>query len=179
MVTSEGQWPWDRFHHLLPNDVLEYIVVVKAPGPHASSDTHGWSWEDSSVFTSFGIPDSLWALVFGSILWNLWGSRNRKIFDPDAIDGGNVLERCRRLAMEATRAIESKHLSHRSNSSVRQSSVRRNPPRSGVWKLNVDGARNLAYGSASCDGVIRDSHGTWIVGFSKYIDKCSTLEAEF
>ncbi|KAL4385034.1 hypothetical protein GQ457_15G026610 [Hibiscus cannabinus] len=117
--------------------------------------------------------------MFGSILWNLWGSRNRRIFDPDAIDGGNVFERSRQLAMEATRAIESKHLSHRSNSSVRQSSVRRNPPRNGVWKLNVDGARNLPDGSASCGGVIRDSHGTWIAGFSKYIGKCSALEAEF
>ncbi|KAK8705158.1 hypothetical protein V6N13_048766 [Hibiscus sabdariffa] len=51
MVTSEGQWAWDRFHYLLPSDVLEYIVAVKAPGPHASRDTPRWSWEDSSVFT--------------------------------------------------------------------------------------------------------------------------------
>ncbi|KAK8478332.1 hypothetical protein V6N11_061713 [Hibiscus sabdariffa] len=137
MVTSEGQWAWDHFHHLLSNDVLEYIAAVKALGP----------------------------------------SSNQKIFDLDAIDGGDVLERSRRLAMEATHAIKLEHLYHRSNSSVRQPSVRWNPPRSGVWKLNVDGARNLADGSASCGGVIRDSHGTWIVGFSKYIGKCSALEA--
>ncbi|KAK8563666.1 hypothetical protein V6N12_035809 [Hibiscus sabdariffa] len=106
---------------------------------------------------SFGITDSHWAMLFCSILWNLWGSRNRKIFDPDAIDGGNVLERSRRLAMEANRAIESEHLYHRSNSSMRQPSVRWNPPRSGVWKVNVDGAWNLSNESASCGGFIRET----------------------
>ncbi|KAK8984636.1 hypothetical protein V6N11_008400 [Hibiscus sabdariffa] len=81
--------------------------------------------------------------------------------------------------MEVYRAIESEHIYHRSNSSVRQPSVPWNLLRSGVRKLNFDGARNLADGSASYGGVSRDSHGMWIAGFSKYISKCSTLEAEF
>ncbi|KAK8481823.1 hypothetical protein V6N11_032989 [Hibiscus sabdariffa] len=34
-------------------------------------------------------------------------------------------------------------------------------------------------GVASCGGVIRDSNGIWVAGFSKFIGRCSMLEAEF
>ncbi|KAK8562580.1 hypothetical protein V6N12_010654 [Hibiscus sabdariffa] len=74
-------------------------------------------------------------------------------FDSDVINGGNVLEWSRQLAMKAYRVIESEHMYHQSNSSVRQPSV--------PWTH----ARNLVDGSAFCGVVLRDSHAMWIAGF--------------
>lgn len=44
-------------------------------------------------------------------------------------------------------------------------------------KLNVDASRSFD-GSAGCGGLIRDSNGKWIRGFSKFVGNCSVLKAE-
>lgn len=51
------------------------------------------------------------------------------------------------------------------------------PPRDDFVNLNVDGAcgnGNLA----GCGEFIRDRHGDWICGFSKFISRCSVFLAE-
>ncbi|KAK8496066.1 hypothetical protein V6N12_032797 [Hibiscus sabdariffa] len=53
------------------------------------------------------------------------------------------------------------------------------PPAPGVWKINVDGAHNPSDGSVSCGGVICNSTGLWISGFSKFNGNCTTLDTEF
>ncbi|KAK8630158.1 hypothetical protein V6N13_078964 [Hibiscus sabdariffa] len=52
------------------------------------------------------------------------------------------------------------------------------PPEDGWLKLNADGARASLDGRASCGGVLRDHNGSWIRGFSKFIGRCSVVEAE-
>ncbi|KAK8993915.1 hypothetical protein V6N11_008128 [Hibiscus sabdariffa] len=52
-----------------------------------------------------------------------------------------------------------------------------NPPPVGCLKIN--GARQTVDGVASCGGVIRNSNGAWIAGFSKFIGRCYVLEVEF
>ncbi|KAL4346505.1 hypothetical protein GQ457_17G015550 [Hibiscus cannabinus] len=52
-------------------------------------------------------------------------------------------------------------------------------PPVGCLKINVDGARRAIDGVASCGGVIRDSNGIWVAGFSKLIGCCSVLEVKF
>ncbi|KAK8689240.1 hypothetical protein V6N13_087962 [Hibiscus sabdariffa] len=51
-------------------------------------------------------------------------------------------------------------------------------PLEGWWKVNTDGSHLSDSGSSACDGVIRDSSGLWIRGFTKFIGPCSILEAE-
>ncbi|KAK8999540.1 hypothetical protein V6N11_070701 [Hibiscus sabdariffa] len=43
------------------------------------------------------------------------------------------------------------------------------PPVPSTIKLNIDGACRASDGVVSCEGVLRDSDGTWIAGFSKYV----------
>ncbi|KAK8560618.1 hypothetical protein V6N13_083055 [Hibiscus sabdariffa] len=45
-------------------------------------------------------------------------------------------------------------------------------------KLNSDRARSSLDGDASCGGILRDHNGGWIRRFSKFIGKCSVVEAE-
>ncbi|KAK8986493.1 hypothetical protein V6N11_010049 [Hibiscus sabdariffa] len=44
--------------------------------------------------------------------------------------------------------------------------------------MNSDGARCVMDGRASCGGIIRDSLGSWCLGFCKFIGVCSVVEAK-
>ena len=52
------------------------------------------------------------------------------------------------------------------------------PPPYGWYKINVDGAVSCNGGLAGCGGVLRDSRGVWMAGFSCHLGICSALEAE-
>ncbi|KAG5232203.1 reverse mRNAase [Salix suchowensis] len=51
-------------------------------------------------------------------------------------------------------------------------------PRSGVCKVNTDGSRINVTGISGAGGVLRDSNGAWIQGFSVNLGASSILEAE-
>ncbi|KAL4274025.1 hypothetical protein GQ457_13G019690 [Hibiscus cannabinus] len=52
------------------------------------------------------------------------------------------------------------------------------PPDEGWIKVNVDGAQNNIDRVSTCGGVLCSHQGTWITGFTKFIGRCSVLEAE-
>lgn len=51
-------------------------------------------------------------------------------------------------------------------------------PADGWYKVNSDGAVRTGDGVAASGGVIRDSHGRWLRGFSRSIEICSVMETE-
>ncbi|KAE8660177.1 hypothetical protein F3Y22_tig00116958pilonHSYRG00235 [Hibiscus syriacus] len=119
-----------------------------------------------------------WDLRFDSILWLIWKNRNRRIFYPDYFEHESVLEKRRRLTIEANRAMESSlstiQLSHRS---CTMTDAWQPPPHN--WcKINTDGSRDIGSGFTSCGGVLRSSNGGWMLGFSKAIGIYSVVEAE-
>ncbi|KAL4281612.1 hypothetical protein GQ457_03G016410 [Hibiscus cannabinus] len=61
---------------------------------------------------------------------------------------------------------------------IRASTPGWQPPNEGCYNLNVDGAMSAIDGNSASGGVIRNHQGGWITGFSKFIGKCSILEAE-
>jgi len=44
--------------------------------------------------------------------------------------------------------------------------------------LNTDGAARGTLGLAGAGGVLRDEAGTWIIGFSEHLGRCSAITAE-
>ncbi|KAF7815210.1 putative ribonuclease H-like domain-containing protein [Senna tora] len=52
------------------------------------------------------------------------------------------------------------------------------PPPPGWWKLNVDGTCQGSPKLIAGGGLIRDSHGNWIHGFTKFFGQGSSLLAE-
>ncbi|KAK8521953.1 hypothetical protein V6N12_066523 [Hibiscus sabdariffa] len=135
-----------------------------------------WNLQNPSYFANVQAD---WDIKFGAILWNLWRFRNRRVFDPDDVQLESVESCSQRIVGVVCRAA--------SQSSLGESSVIEQRARSIVWKpsapdkvkLNIDGACRLSDGVASCGGVFRDSNGAWVAGFSKYVGRCSALEAEF
>ncbi|KAK8717503.1 hypothetical protein V6N13_044770 [Hibiscus sabdariffa] len=51
-------------------------------------------------------------------------------------------------------------------------------PPTGWFKLNCDGSRLPDSDVATCDGVVRNDQGAWIVGYSKMLGICSVIETE-
>lgn len=64
------------------------------------------------------------------------------------------------------------------NTGLSSTSVSWVKPNTGWTKLNVDGSVSHGIGSAGCGGVLRDSKGDWITGFTHNIGVCSIGEAE-
>ncbi|KAE8657619.1 hypothetical protein F3Y22_tig00116989pilonHSYRG00793 [Hibiscus syriacus] len=66
-----------------------------------------------STWTNVQQPDGFpsvsedWDLLFGSILWSLWTRRNKAIFNPDAVEVEGIMQRSRRLLLEAEQAVSS------------------------------------------------------------------------
>ncbi|KAK8568760.1 hypothetical protein V6N12_007302 [Hibiscus sabdariffa] len=111
--------------------------------------------------------------------WNLWLFRNRKIFDLDNVESDTIIGCSRRLQAATCRALDIRNQQQLIVRGVRPYVTAWSTPSVGCLKIDVDGARRVVDGVASCGGVIRDSNGTWIAGFSKFIGRCSILEAEF
>lgn len=44
--------------------------------------------------------------------------------------------------------------------------------------LNIDGAVQVDSGHAKARGVLRDVNGDWILGYNKYLRKCSIFDVE-
>ncbi|KAK8481820.1 hypothetical protein V6N11_032986 [Hibiscus sabdariffa] len=129
------------------------------------------------LYFSFSDPD--WDILFGAFLWNLWLFRKRKIFDLDNEESDTVFGCSRRLKVATCRSLDIRIQQQSVGGGVRPRRNDWSPPPVGCLKINVDGTRRVVDGVASCGGVIRDSNGIWVDGFSKFIGRCSVLEAEF
>ncbi|KAH1054919.1 hypothetical protein J1N35_032984 [Gossypium stocksii] len=44
--------------------------------------------------------------------------------------------------------------------------------------LNIDGAVHLDSGFATAGGIVCDKEGNWIIGFHRFLGKCSVFDAE-
>ncbi|KAH1099078.1 hypothetical protein J1N35_015999 [Gossypium stocksii] len=119
-----------------------------------------------------------WPTLFGAICRHLWIRRNNSVFNADFIVGISILEKSNRMRDEHF------HLNKDLASSIGQRQtkacklIRWNPTEDEWHKVKTDGAVCTVSGNASTGGVIRDNHGKWTSGFSKYISCRSALNAE-
>ena len=56
--------------------------------------------------------------------------------------------------------------------------IRWEKPEQGWWKLNTNGSWNAAVGSAVGGGLIRDSWGNWVTGFTRKLGSANSFIAE-
>ncbi|XP_039024650.1 uncharacterized protein LOC120157646 [Hibiscus syriacus] len=105
--------------------------------------------------------------------------RNRPLFDEDFGVGDSIFDRSNRLVNEMV-SSRAALLNARLAQGIfnNRQDERWQPPASGWFKLNSDGARHTSTGITSCGGVIRDANGEWIMGYAKPIGTCSVLDAE-
>ncbi|CAL9008460.1 unnamed protein product [Prunus brigantina] len=84
----------------------------------------------------------------------------------------------RSVILKAAREWSSRAYAPRSKTSKTQVSLAWKPPVAGCFKLNVDGSRKSSNGNIGAGGVIRNSVGDWITGFTANLGKGQILDAE-
>ncbi|KAK4257313.1 hypothetical protein QN277_006916 [Acacia crassicarpa] len=132
-------------------------------------------WFHLNLKNEIGQTDHFsWDLVFGVGIWMLWNWRNRSVFNSEFV---------RPLSPSAVllRMIHQFVIVDRPGGNVASNSSDHSvwqPPMQDWIKVNVDGAVSLNRSSARCGGVLRDSTGSWVTGFSSYLGICEPQEAE-
>ncbi|KAL4280844.1 hypothetical protein GQ457_03G019340 [Hibiscus cannabinus] len=114
-----------------------------------------------------------WDMLFPAVLWNLWKQRNDRVFNGVTEEWGSVVARSKWFADSSTAAAATLRIQHAAVASNSWC-----PPEDGWVKLNTDGTRSSIDGRAACGGVLRDHTGTWIRGFTRFVGRCSVVEAE-
>ena len=126
---------------------------------------------------SFPLPHNSskvsWQTVFSFAIWNLWLHRNHfafnslhKLPDPVAQSLGFASEF---FCLSGGDAI---------TKSLTVVSIKWHAPPLGWAKLNTDGSSLGNSGLAGGGGVIRDSCGSWLGGFSQHIGHTASVQAE-
>lgn len=105
-------------------------------------------------------------------LWNLWISRNDNNF--------NNRQQLTNPKHIINQALEYTYLA--SNMKIQYNNIllplKWIPPKPNYYKLNTDGASSRATAKAGVGGLIRDSHGTWKIGFAGNILPTNSVHAE-
>ncbi|CAL9000717.1 unnamed protein product, partial [Prunus brigantina] len=118
-----------------------------------------------------GLP---WSVVFVFTCWYLWKWRNKHIFLPlDEFVADPVMT----ISMAVREWVKASQAGVKMSPKA-QLLLSWEPPRLGMFKLNVDGSRRADSGSIGAGGVIRGATGNWICGFAANLGKGQILEAE-
>uniref|UniRef100_A0A2N9F8F6 RNase H type-1 domain-containing protein n=1 Tax=Fagus sylvatica TaxID=28930 RepID=A0A2N9F8F6_FAGSY len=114
-----------------------------------------------------------WQTVFSFGLWTIWLRRNLLAFNSSPM----LLDPIRNILSFASEFFCL--MGDKSNSKfVSSIAVKWVPPTLGRAKLNTDGSSLGNPGVAGGGGVIRDSCGTWVRGFSRTIGHTTSVQAE-
>lgn len=117
-----------------------------------------------------------WPTLFALTVWWGWKWRCGYVFGEDS--------RCRdrvKFLKSAVAEVEAAHLA--ANGDAREDvlverMIAWRKPAEGWVTMNTDGASHGNPGQATAGGVIRDEHGSWLVGFALNIGVCSAPLAE-
>ncbi|KAK8605746.1 hypothetical protein V6N13_102519 [Hibiscus sabdariffa] len=104
--------------------------------------------------------------------------RNAVVFEQLVEDHRSIIERSRYLQALMVGAQVRPANATVAGTRVQQLQARSSPPAYGWYQLNSDDARRVDDGKAACEGLIRDSAGTWIIGFAKALGVCSVVDVE-
>ncbi|GLT90371.1 hypothetical protein SLE2022_083080 [Rubroshorea leprosula] len=113
-------------------------------------------------------------ILFLSTIWQLWKCRNNMMFRAANLPTLNLCDFISSYALNTYQAMAS-------NIFVQTKVpiwISWHPPDPTFYKLNTDGSRMQETGLASAGGLLRDSSGTFIQGFSVNIGQISVFLAE-
>ena len=138
-----------------------------------NSNLQNWLSTNGKANNNFIRGKPHWRLLFPFVVWLIWKSKNQLVFNgknpnpnlPSVINS-QVVEfmHCVPLPRQSTRRVIKR--------------VRWERPPSGWKKLNTDGLSIGNSRRSGCGGAVRDEHGEWIAGLSRYIGTTSSFVAE-
>ena len=138
-----------------------------------NSNLQDWLSTNEKANNNFIWGKPYWRLLFPFAVWLIWRIRNQLVFNgknPNL----NLPLVINSQVVEFMHCVPS--LRQPTQSVIRR--VRWERPPSGWKKLNTDGSCIGNLRSSGCGGAVRDEHGEWIAGFSRYIGTSSSIVAE-
>ncbi|XP_028770678.1 uncharacterized protein LOC114728031 [Neltuma alba] len=113
-----------------------------------------------------------WTRIFSHACWLIWKAHCKQLFSEGIPSSLEVQQQCLFHLMEEVTmgTLSHKLLQHNHERSW-------TPPKEGEVRLDVD-ASIRQYSQATCDGVIRDATGEWIMGFEKALGAYPVSTAE-
>lgn len=115
-----------------------------------------------------------WKILFTFTVWNLWKHRNKVVFE-NCVLNPRLHYTCIKHVVDYFYCIGKSICAKRWSSVQIQWTI----PSMGWCKLNTDGASLGNPVKAGGGGLIRDHRGEWLKGFSRGIDKSTSVIAEF
>ncbi|KAL4367107.1 hypothetical protein GQ457_05G029110 [Hibiscus cannabinus] len=133
------------------------------------------AWLCKNLFDlSFMCNDNEWVNRFAIMCWLLWKRQCRLVLASEVGVLDDVFVYGNRLTMECSRArVRVREIC--SGRSLVRHWIR---PQARWVKMNVDAVVSIADHTAGVGGVLRDSCGTWLFGFARFVGRCAALIAE-
>ena len=163
--------------HLLHECVFAYDLWRKLEVPPSLVNSFADNFEVwlehnclSEVRHKGSIP---WCFLFLFAVWNLWKNRNKVVFDK-SIPNPMLDKTCLDQAKEYFYCVsKAKQVASRAVIPIKWYN-----PILGWHKVNIDGASLGNPGKAGGGGIIRNSEGVWIRGYSRSIGYTISVMAE-
>ena len=148
---------------------------LEVPLTQVSSFTEGFeTWLKTNCLSGMKHKGTTpWCTFFIFMLWSLWKNRNHVVFE-NTIPNPRHDKVCLSQAKDYYYYIsKAKQITPKIAIPVRWSK-----PILGWFKLNTDGASLGNPGKAGSGGLIRDSEGRWVKGFSRSVGHATSVIAE-
>ncbi|KAK8983129.1 hypothetical protein V6N11_057883 [Hibiscus sabdariffa] len=158
--------------------VWEAVVAPAQIAAFFSLPFSDWILQCVPTVANVGVGDERWAARFATICWLIWKQRCNTIFGATSFNGPAWVSFVVR-SLDGYSAAPVRGCTQGGKGS--QPSIRSlpwRPPNLGWVKANCDAAVDPRNNSAAIGGVIRDSTGSWIFGFTRKLGQCSVITAK-
>ncbi|OMO90214.1 Endonuclease/exonuclease/phosphatase [Corchorus olitorius] len=126
---------------------------------------------DSLASNLYNIP---WKVVFPFIVWRIWNMRNKILNGESPPNFAHVVESTRNQIVEFFACSNMAN----NTSNKRTILIGWVPPPEGYIKINTNGSSQGNPWKAGAGGIIRDSAGSFYVGFSRHLGVATSTSAE-
>ncbi|KAE8713526.1 hypothetical protein F3Y22_tig00110206pilonHSYRG00050 [Hibiscus syriacus] len=116
-----------------------------------------------------------WDIRFAVYCWHIWKQRCNILFDPNYVEREEFIYRCDSFVDKVMNANVS---NANPSPSMSRNILSWTRPPTGWIKGNLDGAVRTCNNMAVVGGILRNSKGEWVFGFTRSIGRCSILIAE-
>ncbi|GAU35182.1 hypothetical protein TSUD_319920 [Trifolium subterraneum] len=154
----------------------DWTMVWNWKGPH-KIQTFMWDWFFKNLSNNeYGAQKEGRKSIFMVTCWYMWQWRNKSIFDEDFRRPSNPIHAILKMVRDIDSCKHNQLIGRqRKNDTI---FVGWKQPPEGWIKLNCDGAYKESLDLAGCGGLLRDSNGQWIHGYTQKIGACDALHAE-
>ncbi|KAL6579508.1 hypothetical protein OROMI_009724 [Orobanche minor] len=137
----------------------------------------GWLLQDVlwAKYENLILPNCSWQIFFFTTPWQIWNSRNERVFGQQDPPVDVVIFRIKKMADNWSRAFPKAEFFRKGGV---QEIVKWRKPLPSWCKINTDGSSLSNTGSIACGGVLRNEFGDWIEGFSRKLQGVSINMAE-